>query len=74
MDSKLARVNQVQFSGEEFSTSSFTKPKHDCVEVASREGVVAVRDSKLDNESPQLRFTESEWKAFIAGVKNGEFG
>lgn len=37
------------------------------------EKVVAVRDSKLGDRSPLLFFTPHEWKAFIQGVKQGEF-
>jgi hypothetical protein len=51
-----------------------------CVEVAvlpgSKEGsdrVIAVRDSK-NPDGPALVFTSDEWKAFTAGVNNGEFG
>ena len=45
----------------------------DCVEVAALPGGGhAVRDSK-NPAGPQLRFTPSEWAAFTAGVKVGEF-
>ncbi|TMR89445.1 DUF397 domain-containing protein [Nonomuraea basaltis] len=45
-----------------------------CVEVAiNLPGVVAVRDSK-DPDGPKLLFTPTEWKMFIKGVKDGEFG
>ncbi|MBG0821147.1 DUF397 domain-containing protein [Planomonospora sp. ID91781] len=44
-----------------------------CVEVADNlPGVVAVRDSK-DPDGPKLLFTPAEWKAFVGGVKAGEF-
>jgi hypothetical protein len=43
-----------------------------CVEVAFIEGHVAVRDSK-DGASPVLVFTTREWKAFLGGVRDGEF-
>ncbi|MEU4234986.1 DUF397 domain-containing protein [Nonomuraea sp. NPDC026600] len=44
-----------------------------CVEVAANfPGVVAVRDSK-DPDGPKLLFTADEWRAFIGGVKTGEF-
>jgi hypothetical protein len=44
-----------------------------CVEVAvNLPGVVAVRDSK-DPEGPKLIFTPTEWRAFIAGLKSGDF-
>ncbi len=44
-----------------------------CVEVAFTEtGEVFVRDSKASG-GPELRFNESEWRAFTAGVHNREF-
>ena len=44
-----------------------------CVEVAQNlPGAVAVRDSK-DPEGPVLAFSFTEWRAFAAGVKFGEF-
>ena len=43
-----------------------------CVEVAFVDGQVGVRDSK-DREGPALVFTASEWEAFIAGARDGEF-
>ena len=46
---------------------------NDCVEVAELgDGGRLVRDSK-DPDGPRLQFTASEWQAFIAGVKAGEF-
>ncbi|MEU7914021.1 DUF397 domain-containing protein [Microbispora bryophytorum] len=60
-------------SGAEFHKSSFSGGGNDCVEVAANlPGLVAVRDSK-DRSGPVLAFTPSEWSAFIAGVKGGEF-
>ncbi|MEU7838602.1 MULTISPECIES: DUF397 domain-containing protein [unclassified Nonomuraea] len=44
-----------------------------CVEVATNlPGIVAVRDSK-NRGGPALIFTPSEWRAFLGGVKDGEF-
>lgn len=44
-----------------------------CVEVAGNlSGIVAVRDSK-DPDGPKLVFTPDEWRAFVAGVRSGEF-
>jgi hypothetical protein len=50
-----------------------------CVEVAvvpgAKEGsdlVIAVRDSKSPGD-PALIFTPAEWRAFTAGVHDGEF-
>jgi hypothetical protein len=45
----------------------------DCVEVADLpDGSRAVRDSK-DRGGPTLLFTPAEWRAFVEGVKLGEF-
>ena len=45
----------------------------DCVEVADNlPGLVAVRDSK-DPDGPVLTFDRSQWRAFVAGVRDGEF-
>lgn len=43
-----------------------------CVEAASLDGDILLRDSK-DPDGPTLRFTREEWSAFLAGVKNGDF-
>lgn len=44
-----------------------------CVEVADLGGsVVGVRNSR-DPQGPVLRFTPDEMRAFIGGVRNGEF-
>ena len=46
----------------------------ECVEVADLpDGGRAVRDSKLGDTGPVLRFTPAEWQAFVAGVRDGEF-
>jgi hypothetical protein len=36
------------------------------------ERVIVMRDSKKP-DGPVLYFTEAEWDAFVAGVKDGEF-
>jgi hypothetical protein len=49
---------------------------NNCVEgrVQSRADgtAVEIRDTK-DRNGPSLKFTREEWKAFVAGVKDGEF-
>lgn len=46
-----------------------------CVEAADLpDGGTALRDSKLGDDSPVLKFTRSEWQAFLDGVRDGEFG
>jgi hypothetical protein len=44
----------------------------DCVEVATSPEGVLVRNSK-DRSGPVLTFTPTEWTAFLAGVRSGEF-
>jgi len=44
-----------------------------CVEVRHTDGVYEVRDSKHP-DGPTLRFLQSEWDAFLRGVRDGEFG
>ncbi|GIF74144.1 DUF397 domain-containing protein [Asanoa siamensis] len=44
----------------------------DCVEVASLPGAVAVRDSK-NPDGAILRFSRSEWRAFLEAATGGEF-
>lgn len=43
-----------------------------CVGVAMEDGAIYVTNTTTA-DSPVTRFTPEEWKAFIAGVKNGEF-
>lgn len=58
------------------STPEWRKSSHSgnngCVEVATVGDRVAVRDSK-DPEGGVLVFTAREWRAFLAGVRDGEF-
>jgi hypothetical protein len=66
-------------SSDELSVARWRKSSHsngtggnNCVEVADLTGAVAVRDSK-GRDGPILIFTPSEWTAFLAGVRAGEF-
>ena len=53
--------------------SSLSFSNSNCVEVANLPGgQVGVRHSK-HTEDLVLRFTPDEWKAFLGGVRNGEF-
>ncbi|WP_090945193.1 DUF397 domain-containing protein [Nonomuraea jiangxiensis] len=53
--------------------SSFCNGADACVEIAPlADGNIALRDSK-DQSGPVLVFTSSEWEAFTAGVREGEF-
>jgi hypothetical protein len=62
-------INTIQA----WRTSSFCNGASACVEVAPlADGSVALRDSKVQ-DGPVLVFTPSEWAAFTAGVRDGEF-
>jgi len=53
--------------------STFSQGENDCVEVADApDGSRWVRHSKHP-ELPAHHYTASEWSAFIAGAKDGEF-
>lgn len=55
-----------------FRASSFCAT-NGCVEVARlADGGIAVRDGK-DRSGPTLVYSAAEWRAFVKGVKNGEF-
>jgi predicted secreted Zn-dependent protease len=43
-----------------------------CVEVATLHSATVVRDSK-DPAGPALTFTPTQWAAFTAGIRAGEF-
>jgi hypothetical protein len=44
---------------------------HACIEVATLDGDVVIRDSK-DLSQPFLRFSKAEWHAFLDSVNAGE--
>ncbi len=53
--------------------SSFSAANTSCVETAFLLDRTLLRDSKLGDASPVLTFTDTEWAAFTAGVRAGEF-
>lgn len=59
--------------------STFSADDGCCVEVMIGDEMIQVRDSKYrrlhQNRSnePVLSYTQAEWKAFVRGVKAGEF-
>ena len=60
-------------SGSNWVKSSLSFSNGNCVEVASlADGGVGVRNSR-DAEGLVLQFTPDEWRAFLGGVRNGEF-
>jgi hypothetical protein len=57
--------------GRQWITSSLSAGE-DCVAVRFEADGVQVRDSKHP-DAGTLTFTESEWRAFVGGVRLGEF-
>jgi hypothetical protein len=43
----------------------------DCVEAASCDGAVMVRDTKQHGRGNVHTFTAGEWRTFLAGIKAG---
>lgn len=41
----------------------------ECVEVAHRPGVIGVKDSKLGEASPVLKFTPDAWRVFTGSLR-----
>jgi hypothetical protein len=63
----------TDLSATSWRKSSFSMANGNCVQTALLPtGEVAVRDSKAPDRGA-LVFTPSEWRAFIAGVKDCEF-
>jgi hypothetical protein len=45
----------------------------DCVEMRRHAGAIEVRDTKDGGQGPTLRFTPSEFRAWLEGAQGGEF-
>lgn len=69
----MARNKKFKVMDEDFVKASWSKnnPKT-CVMVAIKPEGIAIRDSK-DSTKTTLFFNHDEWRAFMKGVKDGEF-
>jgi hypothetical protein len=63
---------QLESAGLAWRKAMASAGKGACVEIAPLETGVVVRHSK-DPGGPTLEYTAAEWKAFLHGVRNGEF-
>ena len=61
----------VPHEGMKWRKSSFST-HNNCVEFRRTPDGVEVRNSKRP-DAGTIAYTDSEWTAFLAGVKNGEF-
>jgi uncharacterized protein DUF397 len=64
--------DKIDWSNATWRKSSRSNGQGDCVEVAEVMDAIGVRDSK-DPTGSVLTFTVAEWRAFVAGAKDGEF-
>jgi Domain of unknown function (DUF397) len=67
----MGELDGFDESGPLFRKSS-ASGQGNCVEVAWAPGGILVRDSKNPGGGT-LQFTPAEWRAFLAGVRQGEF-
>jgi len=59
--------------GSSWTKSSLSHANGNCVEIANIEGgQVGLRDSK-NITGPVLGISREEWRAFLGGIRNGEF-
>lgn len=66
-------MGELNLEAAEWRKATASADTGQCVEVATNlPGVVAVRDSK-NPHGPALVFTPAEWRAFVSGVRDGEF-
>ncbi|MBO0770893.1 MAG: DUF397 domain-containing protein [Actinobacteria bacterium] len=54
--------------------STYSNSSANCVEVATGQGMVGVRDSKQEGRGPVLEFAGARWREFLRAVRAGEAG
>ena len=71
---RLHGVTPTDVSRAVWQKSTFSNMNGSCFEVSRLQSDrVGVRDTKDNGAGPVLVFTESEWAAFLAGTKEGQF-
>ncbi|MGH7744334.1 MAG: DUF397 domain-containing protein [Candidatus Dormibacteria bacterium] len=65
-------MSEIDLAGAVWRKSTRSSGNGQCVEVATLNSATAVRDSK-NPAGPALTFTPSQWAAFTAGIRAGEF-
>jgi hypothetical protein len=60
-------MTAYDLTGADWRTSTRSSGNGNCVEVATVDGQVAVRDSK-DRSGPVLAFGATAWRAFVLGI------
>jgi hypothetical protein len=65
MTTKVADWRKSSFSGSQGGN---------CVEVAGRDGMILVRDTKDHGHGHVHRFTPASWRAFVAALRSREAG
>jgi hypothetical protein len=58
--------------GSEWRKSSHSGGQSECLEVCTVHEAVQVRHSK-EQDGPVMRFSQAEWRAFLAAVRSREF-
>ncbi|GLZ08715.1 hypothetical protein Acsp03_61810 [Actinomadura sp. NBRC 104412] len=55
--------------------SRHSDPNGGCIEVRrAADGTIGVRDTKQHGRGPVLEFTQAEWRAFLASVRESSNG
>jgi hypothetical protein len=68
-------IDDMQHGPGPWRRSSRCSGESTCVEVALLDGDgIGIRDAKLPASSPYLAVDRDSWRAFLSGVKAGEFG